>query len=376
MKASQTRIGVGGFRSLMILGLALVAMLALGCQANKSDSNPTSLDLTSPEETTGGFARPAPPSFDELTIHVQLSADQVQPMKDALEGWRQAALTQAEEQRVNREQGIHPGPRPGVALADHEPPIFAFLEESSRILKPDQFVQLAAYLAERQKEHRQANVQGHPGHGKGIEGRPPDGRPFEGRIIDVLTDKLNLTEQQQEQVREAHATIREEIEALHDQNGGRGRDNPELRRKVKELRDSIQDCLKAILTPEQYAQLQTMQEERRTSMAERRDERAGQRIDSLSEFLGSVLTLNQPQKQQVHEILSKTENQLVNLRESMRDSSVVAGDLRQEFEKIRTEADAAIRALLSPDQAKMYDALKALLPRGGGPGPGMESGPH
>jgi len=196
-------------------------------------------------------------------------------------------------------------------------------------------------------------------------------------MIDVLTDKLNLTEQQQEQVREVHATIRKEIDALHDEYGGRSWDNPEFRQKVKKLRDSIQDRLKAILTPEQYAQLQKLQQERRTSMAERRDkragqrdERAGQRIDSLSEFLGSVLTLNQPQKQQVHEILSNTENQLVNLRESMRDSSVVAGDLRQEFEKIRTEADAAIRALLTSDQAKMYDALKALLPRGGGPGIG------
>jgi len=367
MQAKQSRINAGGSRGLKLIGLAFVATLALGCQTNKSESNSPTSGLTSPQATTSEVSPPAPPSFDELTSHVQLNADQVQPMKDALERWRQAVQTLAEAQRANREEGIRPGRGPVGGPADHQRPIFAFLEESARILKTDQFVQLTTYLAECQKEHRQANAQAHPGQDKGFEGRPPEDRPFEGRMVEILADSLNLTKEQQEQIRNAHKEIRKEIDALHDQYGGRGWDSPEFRQKVKGFRDSIQERLRTILTPEQYAKLQTLQQERLAHMAERRDERVEQRIDSLGEFLGNVLSLSPTQKQQVSEILSNARKQLVSLRESMRDSSVVPGDLRQESEKIRTDTDAAIRALLNSDQAKMYDALKALLPGAGGP---------
>lgn len=375
MKAKQSRINARGFRGLMLIGFAFVAALALGCQANKSDSSPSTPGLTSPEATTNEASRPAPPSFDELAAHVQLSADQVQPMKDALETWRQAALAMAQEQRTNREEGIRPGRGPVGGPADHPRPIYAFLEGSARILKTDQFVQLATYLAECQKEHWQANAQARPGQGKGFEGRPPKGRPFEGRMEEILADSLNLTNEQQEQIRNAHEEIRKDIDALHDQYGGRGWDSPEFRQKVKGFRDSIQERLRTILTPEQYAKLQTLQQERRTHMAERRDERVEQRIDSLGEFLGNVLSLSPTQKQQVSEILSNAHKQLASLSESMRDSSVVPGDLRQESEKTRTEAAAAIRALLNSDQAKMYDALKTLVPGGGPFGTGARPGP-
>jgi len=371
MKASHPGIGAGGFRGLMIPGLAIVAVLVFGCQANRSESDSPTLGLTSPEETEGEVPGLAPPSLDELTNHVQLNADQLQPMKDALGEWRQAAQSLAEELRVNREKGIPPGRGQVGAPAEHEPPIFPFLEESARVLKSDQFVQLAAFLAARREAHRQANTPDRSDQGRGFKDQPPQDGPFEGPMLEILADKLSLTREQQAQIRQAHAAIRQEIDALHDEYGGRSWDNPEFRQKVKKLRDSIQDRLRTILTPAQYIQLESLRQERQSHMVQKREEQVDQRRDRLAEFLGNVLAIAEPQKQQVGEILSRAHEQLAGLRESMRDSSVVAGDLREEFEKIRTEADAAIRTLLNADQARIYDALKTLLPRGGGPGMGQ-----
>ena len=66
-------------------------------------------------------------------------------------------------------------------------------------------------------------------------------------------------------------------------------------------------------------------------------------------------------------ILAGAEEQARAVHEKVRNDEISREDAKAELDSIREETTAAIRELLTPEQAEVFDALKELVPAHGRP---------
>ncbi|MFC1475392.1 hypothetical protein ACFLQW_00135 [Candidatus Zixiibacteriota bacterium] len=374
-----------------IMGAGIIALssMFLGCQGADSESGPGTLGLTAPA-TTEAAAGFTPPTLGELLAEVELTTEQLQPMETALDNWTTAVQSRRETRqsegrrgkrggnRQSRGSGSECGPRFGGrgagVLGEQEPPMRTFLAESAEILEPEQFSALATFLAERREAHREAIAGNRPGRSEGFRGRGGPGRLFHGQKQGGLIDNLDLTEEQQTTLREAREQMRDTMRSLVGESGGRGRMDETTREQIRQLREQMKGRMESILTPEQLAQLEELRDERRAERQDKREVNFAQRLDRRVEFLSKVLDLDETQQQQISDILTENHEQVQTLHQNAREQDLPVADLREEIEKIREEADTAIRELLTAEQAAMFDALRSLMPRHRGPGRGFHRG--
>jgi Spy/CpxP family protein refolding chaperone len=196
------------------------------------------------------------------------------------------------------------------------------------------------------------------------EGRGGFGGP--GGPGGEFMDELNLTEAQQTALEEAREQSREAVQALIEAAGGPGQLDETTRAKLDELRQQMKQTLENILTAEQLAQLAELREARQAEMAERRDAVFTRGAERITDFLAQVLELDDTQKQQIIDVMAAAQTKIEALHESAREADTPREDLREQMEQIRDESKTAIRALLSAEQAAVFDALSNLLPHGPG----------
>ena len=87
--------------------------------------------------------------------------------------------------------------------------------------------------------------------------------------LKMLTEKLNLTEEQQAKLKPILEDESQQMKALHDDTSLAPADK---QAKMKELRDSSTDKINAVLTPDQQAKWKQMKQE----MMEKHKEMKGQ----------------------------------------------------------------------------------------------------
>jgi Spy/CpxP family protein refolding chaperone len=98
------------------------------------------------------------------------------------------------------------------------------------------------------------------------EGMGPRGRNMEGRQLDMLTKKLNLTADQQAQVRAIDEDTGKQAMAVRNDTS---LSQDEKRSKMMELHQNAQDKIRAILTDDQKTKYDAMQAEMKAKMKER-----------------------------------------------------------------------------------------------------------
>jgi len=355
MNTVKPRISGKSSRRFMItlVGLVMMSTLTIGCQSSDSDTGPATLGLVS-SEADEGFPRMAPPTIGEISAEVELTSDQLQPMETALDRWSETAQSRWAERQANKNQPRRGEFRPRT---DRERPMFTFLEESAGILNADQFVDLVEFLAERRESHREAKVEARQGRRGEFHG-PHDGKAH-GARIEQLAEKLDLTEQQQADIQEVFEESRDAMRTIHQQHVGTEPDES-LREQRQEIRTETQEKIENILSPEQYAQWEGLKTARRSQMAERRAERQGLMLERRVESLVRILGLDDSQREQVSDILTGAMEQAKALRGEIRNNDTAREEVREKRKQIKEETEAAIKALLAPEQTKMLKPCSRL----------------
>ena len=209
--------------------------------------------------------------------------------------------------------------------------MLAFLEAVVPVLDADQVATLAEELEAQCNERPQVYRGGRGGgQGRGPHGRGPHGRGpgmFLGRI---LHDLDGVTDEQAGQITEALDGNRQEFFDLRRAFAKGTISAEELRDGAKALRESVERALQSVLSDDQYSALEAALAEHRAEIATRRLENLEQGVARRLEFLTKVLALTDGQPAAVYAVL---------------DESVVA-----------------LRALLTPEQAEIFDSLRNLLP--------------
>ncbi|MCZ7556836.1 MAG: hypothetical protein M5R41_10595 [Bacteroidia bacterium] len=134
--------------------------------------------------------------------------------------------------------------------------------------------------------------------------------------------------------------------------------NPEqLKALLKAEHDRLIAEMNAALTPEQLANLQTLIDQLKQLREELREKWAQERINRQVAMLKTALGLTDEQAAAIKDILLAQHEAIKNLREQYKDDPE---GLREELKTLLGETDAAIIALLTPEQAAKWDLLKTL----------------
>jgi hypothetical protein len=137
-----------------------------------------------------------------------------------------------------------------------------------------------------------------------------------------------------------------------------------LRDGIGDARRAIESTLEAHLDADQIATLESHVGEARERMADRRLERLDTRLERHATFLVKALDLDEAHAAAVTSIVQGT-------KASATETITAAGQGTIELEEgiyrtlaLRAETADAIRAALTEDQARVFDALRDLMPRG------------
>lgn len=372
--------------SLAAIVFAFAALFALASTGCDPDRSMAASDRESGKDNASGIATL---TIDDLPATLNLSAEQRTRLTAALAELRQdrsfigprfGAGARGRGQdgpghrgqerrrpraRAHRGDGVARGYGPGGGpKAGFEPPMIRFLEETSSILSGDQFVTLAQFLA-----------------GRRAEMRPGSGGPraaFDGTFGHLAARRLGLTNDQRDQLKpyftafgEGMRSVREDIEA--------GTLSPEQARdRAKGLRLALEQGVKGALTPEQWRQVQAFREARRDRQSDRRADAQPQHVDRITGMYVRVLGLEDAQASRVRQVMGATIPARQAVAERRAQGTIEPEDFAYEMMTIERGAADQVRGLLTPDQAKRFDALLDLLPRGfqmGGPMGGAMDGP-
>jgi len=340
--------------SLMTLALAGACFLVAGCGRDSTNSA-SPANVAAP--TIAGGAMPQLKLADlpaelNLTSAQQtqmaaalntLSQDQARMQSQGPRGWRRQFADGASPQEVNG----------APASAGSKPPLMAFVESSSQILTPDQFLILAKYLAQR-REDMESQMKGRfAGHGA-MAGR--------------MAKQLGLTSDQTSRLQTAWQAQAEKGKALWQSLRSGQITSDQALAQAKTLRADMQATVQQILTADQLAAMEKFRAARQGKMqnAGGRPSAADltQRVDDRAAFLGRVLGLSDTQAATVKQVLEGTVPQRQSLMEQMRSGALRPEEMGIEVWQIEKNAATQIRAGLTAEQAQRFDALLQLLPSG------------
>jgi hypothetical protein len=267
--------------------------------------------------------------------------------------------------RAHRGNGMARGYEPnGGPKEGFEPPMIRLLEETSSILSSDQFVTLAQFLA-----------------GRHAEMRPGSGGPrmaLDGTFGRFAARRLGLTDDQRGQLKPFFTAFGEGMRSVRDGLEARTLSPEQARDRAKELRLALEQGVQGVLTPQQRKQVQTFREERRDRQSGRRADAQPRHVDRITGMYVRVLGLEDAQASRVRQIMGATIPARQAVAERRAQGTIEPEDFAYEMMTIERGAAEQVRGLLTPDQAKRFDALLDLLPRGlqmGGPMGGAMDGP-
>ncbi len=379
--------------------LAVVALLA-GCGSGRT---PGASSLVAPAAsaasgTTGGSSSDLGLTLDDLTTRLNLTAEQVPLMEAAL-----ARLDSTLAAHPRREGGGPGGPGaggpggpgagpggpggpgagsrgdggpgagpggpggpgaggPGPDSSGHGGPgnagggpILGFVTECSGFLDTDRFVTLVDYLV-------QLHDAAMPARQTQSGDRPPMGQ--DGRLVRRLAQEAQLDSATVSSLLDAFAaaggTFHRVERAYHD-----GSLTAEaLRDSTGAARQALLSRAQSILSADAYQKLLELSAQERQQVADRALARLGQadidtrRVDGLAAILG----LDGAAKASVASALDSGRPQMQALFQSIKDGGVAFESAVYQAAQIDASVRAAVRALLTSDQAQRLDAIEKLAP--------------
>jgi Spy/CpxP family protein refolding chaperone len=154
------------------------------------------------------------------------------------------------------------------------------------------------------------------------------------RRVDKMTERLDLTNQQAEQLRKALRQTATERRALRQKH----------RREMKALHQKTRNKLESILTGEQASKLDELRRERRARRVERGAER-----------LGRHLGLTDQQQEQVEAILGELQTEIHDLRQN---EQLEGKEKHRQARQLFQQAASDIEALLDETQTAEFQKVK------------------
>jgi Spy/CpxP family protein refolding chaperone len=371
--------------SLAAIVFALAALFALASTGCDPDRSVAASDRGSNKGNVSGIAAL---TIDDLPATLNLSAEQRTRLTAAMaelrqdrdvighrfgvggrgrgqDGpWHRGQEARRPRARAHRGDGPARGYEPGGGPKEgFEPPMVRFLEKTSSILSGDQFVTLTQFLAGRRAELR-------PG---------PDGprAAFDGTFGRLAARRLGLTEDQRDQLRPFFTAFGDGMRSVRDGLEAGTLSPEQARDRAKELRLALEQSARGVLTPEQWRQVRAFREERRDRQFDRRTDAQPQHVDRITGMYVRVLGLDDAQASRVRQVMGATIPARQAVAERRAQGTIEPEDFAYEMMNIERGAAEQVRGLLTPDQAKRFDALLDLLPRGlqmGGPMGGAMDG--
>ncbi|MFQ5650205.1 MAG: hypothetical protein ACE5IY_09720 [bacterium] len=175
---------------------------------------------------------------------------------------------------------------------------------------------------------------------------------FVDKHIEHLTEKLDLTAEQQEQIR-ALQTAQKLLDLHNSTDSAR-----ERRAKHRDIMQNAHDQMLNILTPEQQEIFQEMISEHQQKMKERFQAHAHDRIQRRLAHLTDQLDLDAGQQAQLEEILTQF-TPPIGEGPVARSPGHNRDEMRQQRHAQRKEIEEKIKSILTPEQLQKYEEMKA-----------------
>jgi Spy/CpxP family protein refolding chaperone len=172
---------------------------------------------------------------------------------------------------------------------------------------------------------------------------PAAQRPASG-VLQLLSEKLSLTDAQKDAIRPILAAEPNEIKAVHLDSS---LSSEQKLAKIKEIRDSNREKINALLTPEQQKIFAEMKDQGGARMRERFQNRLT--------VIAEKLNLTEEQKAAINPIMATEAN---DIKAVMQDTSLSKEQKQTKVAGIREASDKKINAILTPEQQAKWAALK------------------
>jgi hypothetical protein len=179
--------------------------------------------------------------------------------------------------------------------------------------------------------------------------------------------QLDLSTEQKQAVRAAARVLHETMQTLRDQFRTGALTDAQFRAAAATAHTQFETTVAGILTAEQNARWQELRRDRAIAALTRAIERMRTYQDRHLEMLAQILALDETQRAAFATIGTDMLADLEALLQRLRDGSIDAAGTRSERQRIHAETRDAMRALLTAEQATLFDALGRLM--GGRHGP-------
>ncbi len=183
-----------------------------------------------------------------------------------------------------------------------------------------------------------ATTQSAPAKGYGHHGRRG------AHMRQMMISKLNLTQQQQDQLKPIFQKQREQAQAIR-QDSSLTAD--QKKQKFDALRQDTQTQVNAVLTPEQQQQWAQMKAEGKQRMAANR-EKMGVRM-------AEKLNLSQAQQDQIKPLMQKQREQAKAI---WQDNSLTQDQKRTKMQQLHQDTQAQLNTILTPDQQQQWQQMR------------------
>ncbi|MBI5867513.1 MAG: hypothetical protein HZB43_04365 [candidate division Zixibacteria bacterium] len=322
-----------GRMAVAILGIAVLALA--GCNSGGSSASSSNAGLAVASAADFAAAADWIPTIADLRSQVQMTDTQAASVDAALTNWRTAV--------ADRGQRMHDGGRPDFkAAGGHFPPVATFLSEAGKTLQADQFVALAGYLKTIRDQHKSEMGQMRQQAG--------------GMMADRMVRQLDLSPDQEKQVQQ----ILQEFHTARMQAFQAHPGVPPDSAEVSRVRAELLSRLGSVLTPDQLEKFKSFQEKRQHRWEANKGDRRNTAIDQGVESLQGVLQLSEGQTTQIRQILASIPPPAPH-----GGGGPMMGGFRggmMPWGGPLLKAQSQIREVLSPDQARRFDAVLELLP--------------
>lgn len=200
------------------------------------------------------------------------------------------------------------------------------------------------------------------------------------KMTEKMTKRYNLTKDQQAKISEINQSFADQSSRMRESEK---QDRAEKFAQREQLRQQKEADIKRVLTPEQAKQFeadkQKITEKMDSRGQERRENRppAADRAARKTEKMIQKLALNDKQAQAVKEINLKAATAIDKI---MSNDKMDKGDRLKQIDQIEQQTERELRAVLTPEQAKQLEQIKAQRreqhggPRGQRPAGGRPNG--
>ena len=165
-----------------------------------------------------------------------------------------------------------------------------------------------------------------------------------GDHMQKMAQKLNLSQQQQDQLKPIFQSSRDQAKAIKNDTSLSADQKKE---KLQALREQTKSQISGILTPEQQQQMAQMKSFQKGKMEGRRG--------AMGKMMAEKLNLTQQQQDQLKPIMQKQREQAKAI---WQDNSLSQDQKQQKMQALHQDTQSQVKAILTPDQQQQWEQMR------------------